>query len=271
MEAAPIEEISPAPPSEPLAATEIAGSEEPLDVMPEAEADNVLELMPEPEPFSEAGAEDVLELIEDDPLYAMPPAEDPILTAHQQPLEVMEDVFPMEEALPEEASQEEFGPIPVVIGEGPPEEFELFASGAYEVIEPFEDAAQIESASWESGEALVPEDRHDDALLIGGLDHAAPAAVQSVEAGPVSVTDLERQMSGFEMPITPFVPMVPVNEGQPEVRAVSVTHQPVRDIHLPIRLEIGGQAISFDLRISLNLAAVPTGPRKSEAEEGGAL
>jgi hypothetical protein len=188
-----------------------------------------------------------------------------------QPLEVTEEIFQTDEPLPVETPQEEFGPIPIMIEEGVPAEFELCAPGAYEVIEPQESTEEIESASWASGEALVLEDHHDDAALLGGLSQAAPAAALPVKEGSVSMADQERAISGFGTPIVPFLPMMPVNEGQPQVRTISATPAAVREIYLPIRLEIGGQAISFDLRISLNLAALSTRSRESGTEEGGAL
>jgi hypothetical protein len=283
MEIAPIEEPvrpfarSPAAiPSTPFPPARSVLPEEPLELMADSglEAGNILDVMPAEGPGGElpAATEDILELVEEAPSAPFPwehEQEREERSREAGPPEITEEIFQMEEpSFPEAALEDTYEPIPVAQEVGDSGRYELVPT---DLIEPSDPTDALESSPFAPVEAMVFEDRHDDELLLGGLTHDAPVVRISVEEIPVSPADRDVRGAPTQRPAGPPAPITQRHGTQPAVREVTALPVAAGEIHLPIRLQIGGQVISFELKVSLDLPAHSPGSRGTSSEKGEEL
>ena len=256
-----------------------------VDLMAEVSADlageeDLLEVLPEPELPIEAGGEELLELA-DEPLADLAHLEDSIAMPL---LDVTSEIaFDDEPALTAATEPEqEVGAIPVSADMSVADDFDsvsLEAETPPEAIFPLESLPEppaIEDDAFDESffepveaSAVIAEDHHDTSLPIAELASLSAVAPIPLALEPAA----QRHQQGSDTFSSSITPRIPVSDlASPPlsgVKAVVCAPGIAREINLPVKLEIGGRCISFELKISLDLAeaSVYTGSADQDEQE----
>ena len=225
----------------------------PADLMTD---DDLLELAPDTEMPIDVGSDELLELAEE-PLADLAHLEDSVaMPALDVTTEMTIEDEPVVDPLPLGADATPGGPTAVSLDDSSQLESMLRLDSVVETGPGSENAFDDSLLEPIEVGPVVTEDHHDTSLPLtdqGGISGAMPIPLAFEPDLPMHPAPAD----AFGSSIAPSIPVSGL--ASPAMHAAaSVTGAPemAREINLPVKLEIGGRSISFELKISLDLTEI---------------